>query len=813
MKNFEMVILGKILFDFDLMDPQALYLQLLNVCRQFSFGCLDESAQNQIWSSLCDIAFSKPKTFLNFIPLIETLFAINPQFSKTTPQNLVDSINLIRNSEIELENRIQTSTPLFELFPFLPNEILYSLMDAIFVLFTDYFKIKQNFPSSIIQSIDNIEVASINHSQYTELLKYFKNHQNENLAAVSLFFAPISNSFIDNEPDSIQFAIDLFDSCMKSDNQFDIMAGLFLVERLSQKYSSNPNYSPSQIFEKVSSHLFDENSMMKYRSHKAMRRLIQSGLFETKEKVAQLVDQYPQYKDDQKNLFFKLMSSFLEELESVNLETVQPIFEFCLSNISQFDIIGYILSIFTSFAAISPDFIKDLQKAILLNVHQIVLQKKFHFFKDATEALFAISQCFGQEKIAIFEKDIHLIIESIASEDCTLPFNKVVEVYQSISTLPFISSTKGSILKFLENSYEKIAGNTIYPFCTTCISLSTELNAEETESLIKKLTEIGLKEDDECNRLYAILETVKKLLKQTKKLDETKYHQLCDMLCEKITSNQFQSFHSLPFIVSADLKSMMFHFISSLIYNNNSEASHNLLQEIIRFSSIVPSSFLTYLLEPIQKAEARLSIHECQQVASAIATIVPSFDLYSEENDDVISSLTVLLSILRRFPEVVDTDNILKALNSLIQVKTNDDEEEDDKLFDPLSIVTTYKLIVSLSLNAKEINLDVLSTIVEEMPITDDASSNSEIIIALAEMISENNQQRFEPLYLPILTLFANLAIETDPHKKDLMINSNADDKMKSALREAVRKDSTIERKLTKDFIRAKHNRFKAIVK
>ena len=479
------------------MDPQNLYLKLLQICRNAAKDENNQLMEKEIWPSICKLAFNDLSTFYSFIPLLAQLSFSNSSFTESKFEEVSDAIEKTKNSSLDINERITIFAPLFSLLPFLPINDAHSIIENAIELLSDYFKIHTDncFPETFIGYIDTIEVASIKPQLFSDLFQLFTEKSNVKLAETTLVFAPIANSFIENVENAAFFTTQLFNKCFNQQKKQEIIAGLFLVERLNQQYSINPNYAPPDLFEKIFSHLLDDDKLVRYRCHKSMRRLIQCGIFDVVDKVKKIIDQYDQYQAQDKSLFFKLVLNFLEDTESVSLNTVQPIFDFSVSKLSDFEISGYILSIFTSFAAIDANFIKELLKPLLLTVHQISLQKKVQFYHDATEMLFAISKCFGNEKITIFAKDVLSMAEVLDQEESTLSIRQKSDLCQSIASLPFLDSTLEKVLNFINKSIDQlnISGNSIYSLCTSIISIYLRLTPEKAKDLSIKCSKLAEK--------------------------------------------------------------------------------------------------------------------------------------------------------------------------------------------------------------------------------------------------------------------------------------------------------------------------------
>lgn len=546
-----------------------------------------------------------------------------------------------------------------------------------------------------------------------------------------------------------------------------------------------------------------------------MRRLIQSSIFDVIDKVKKIVNQYDQYKDQDRILFFKLISNFLEDTENISLNTVQPIFDFSVSKLSDFEISGFLLSIFTSFAAIDANFIKELLKPLLLTVHQIAIQKKIHFYHDATEMLFAISKCFGNEKITIFSKDVLSISEVLDQDESVLSLHKRADLCQSIASLPFLDLTFEKIINFINKSIDKlnISGNSIYPLCTSAISISLRLNDEKAKELSNKFLKLAEKETD-TQRLNAILETLKTLNELIKSQNEA----MTEFINHVIQGN-FSYFHGLSFIVSADPKSMFFNFISILIQKNSIQYDR-IISEIIKIVSIIPSSILPTVIEPIMCVIDKLSTEQCKTIADSLVEIAPTFDMYTEENDDIVASFDIISSILKIHPESVDCTSLLKIIDELIQIKDNnvdendgDNELDNEKQMDTISLGLGMSLICQLLIHTNPIDQfdDLLISVIDQVPFPPESNCNDSVINSLVCMCRE--KEKFASYYKQILFIFAQLVVMTVSEKKSLKISPERFNDMKSIIKEAVRADSSLERELTKDFTRQKQNQFKSIVK
>ncbi|KAK8900443.1 hypothetical protein M9Y10_002770 [Tritrichomonas musculus] len=803
------------------MDPKNLYIKLLQICRNAAKDENNQLLEKEIWPSICKLAFTDINTFYSFIPLLAQISFSNPSFTESKFKEVSDAIEKTKNQLSDINERINIFAPLFALLPFLPIDDAHSIVESSIELLSDYFQNHEDdcFPEPLIGHIDTIEVASIKPQLFSDLFQLFTDKSKDKLAESTLIFAPIANSFIENIEDAALFTAQLFSKCLNQQKKPAIVAGIFLVERLSQQYSINPNYAPSDLFEKLYSHLLDNDKLIKYRCHKSMRRLIQCGIFDVVDKVKQIVDQYDKYQAQEKLLFFKLISNYLEDTESISLNTVQPIFDFAMSKISDFEISGYILSVFTSFAAIDASFIKELLKPLLLTAHQIAIQKKIIFYHDATEMLFAISKCFGNEKITIFAKDVLSMAEVLDQDESSLSLRRRTDLCQSIASLPFLDSTLEKILNFINKSIEKlnISGNSIYPLCTSIISISSKLTVEKAKDLSIRCSKLAEKETD-AQRLNAILETLKTLNELIQSQSKSQNEVMADFVNQIIHGN-FSYFHNLSFIVAADPKLMLFNFITILI-QSNAISYDQIITEIINYLPIIPSPFLPNVSEPIMNVIDNLSNDQCKTIADSLTEVIPSFDMYTEENDEVISSFDLISSILKVHPKVVDSASLLKIIDELIQIKesNNDDENgendaDNERPMDVISLGSAMSLICQLSLHVQSVDQfeDLLLSVIDQVPFPAISNCNDSVISSLLKMYSEKD--KFAKIYKQILFVFTQLLVMNNDERKSLNISIDNLNAMKAVIREAVRANSSLERELTKDFTRQMQNQFKNIVK
>ena len=769
------------------MNAESVYLDLLKLCRNPK-GCqFNDDDRNKLWDFLWKIATDRISTFFSMLPIVEQLSFSFSSFTEFNPPEIEALISKLKDSSIDLKQRIMMSAPLFAVFPFFTmNNAKNFIMNVVDLVIDDY-------PEELISLIDTIEVASIKPSFYPELLETFKKCSENKLAEATIVFAPIAGAFVDNADDAAAFTIGLFEKCIKGQKK-EIIAAAFLAERLSQQYSVNPTCVPNGIFEKMMKFIHDDDQQIQKHIHKSMRRLIECGIFDRSEKVKALVDQFPSFKD--KSLFFKLVSKYLLDSENISLASIEPIFEFALSNIENFEIAGYLLSIFTFFGGVNSDFLNELVKPILVTVHQIILQKKYIFYLDATEALFMISKCFGNEKISIFEKDVISVSEILDKEDVGLSLNKRANICQSISSLPFLDSVLQTLISFVNKYCQELEGNIIYPFCTTLISVAPKLSQEVANNLFIQFSNIAKRETD-TNRLNAVLETLKKLYKVSncKEIEE---------FINSIYKGELKYFNGLPFICAGQ-KSMILHFISIFI-KKKAVKIEPILNEVLRYALIVPSGQLPGLFEIIINSIDLLTKDQCKSITDSLLEVIPTFNMFSEDNDEILATFDVISTILNLHPDVIDPSGLISILDNLIQVNS---EEEEEESMDPVSLASAMNLICKLSLIAPEINDDLILSIIELIPFPQESNGNDGVISSLINMC--NGNQKYKNIYIPILSTFAKLVTSNtlDQYK----INKDNIDKMKASLNTAIKNDPTLERQITNNFSRQQLNKFKTIFK
>lgn len=769
-------------------------MEIQKICDQFSKICRSNELGNgvsveSLWSSIVELINEEPNSFLKIVQYIEIFNDIIPDFREQNPPVIAEWIAKITSDKTDMK----TFEILMYLFPYISLDNTKNLVKAA----ADFVNIECF--EKYIKFVDFIEVASIPQNIYEETFEILKQSTKPETV---LFFAPLAIAYTEHVNEANNFFINLAMKLLENEPN-EIVAGCFLLERLSMQLGQEPQVVPSDLFEKLLKLILVDNKIIQYRANKALRRLIECGAFDKPEYSSLLIEEFSKYNVNDYCLFFKLINKYLGDTETVSLETIKPIFEFAVSNITKdIEVDGYLISIFTFFLSIDQCFLKDLLKDCLLTAHKLILNKKEQFYSDIVEFIYEVINSFGESKVLILAKDIESVSNSLDNEKLSIKRKTLIaQSLAGISSFSFVQQIIPKLIDFVLANFKSAKNNLIFNFCTIITILMNQMNKDQIIEIYNEMKQLSFVEMN-FDRLNALIDTINKILKQNKELDSTDFIQ-------KMINGEFSYLCGLPFYVSADDKLIIFHFLKSYIKRNPTKVEQ-VIEKLIQITGIIPSTMIPSISEPLIKIIELniLSDSQYQTLLDYLTELIPIIDIYNDASDEF-SVISFLISKILFIKKDLQIQKLTESIESIV-IKCSDEGEEEETI-PTESLVIALQLYTQIISISKTYNKEALNNVIKSFSILQRSKSLVGIIASLFEI--EFSKESLEELYLPFLKFYVNVFLMDKKECQEQNITNEQIEKIRLFLKTELHKDQKLEKELTKDFPRNKLNRFKAVYK
>lgn len=751
----------------------------------------------QMIETLYQISSKQISNFYFFVPHISQIMDLVPEFLNIESQLINDSINILLDSSISIEKRKTIAQPLLALIPFLKLEKEHQIVQGILELMKICSK-------EIISYLDNVEVSCFRLELFTDILNILKSIDPQIDVSPVTFFAPFANVFIEALPESLDFVQEIFGKYLKGEKNH-LIAAYFLAERMSSTFGNKPDCPiPGDLFESLIDHIIDDDLEIRQHANKALRRLIESGVYDNPTYPDSIVQKFSLFSEDTYKIFFKLLNKFFEDPEMVDIDTIKPIFTFMISILKQNDkpiLQGYALTLVTLMATANKMFLSELYQSCIQLSHIFLEQKLTPNYLSIANIFLAIEKSFGLDKIS--NDDVKLLANSISDESLSIKQKiKISEALISIMLDDTANYTDqiNQILSFVKNSYNDFQGNLVYHANTILISCR-KLIHEEASDLVSKLIE-RCKIETNNDRLNATLETIKKLSKKCK------VDQIVDFV-NILMNGEIEFLGGMKPFVAVDEKSMLLDFIAYLISKFPNELKH-VCNEISSWIGYVPPTLISLLLETVATGiEHNLLSDEVKlNILNTLSQNVEGFDISDPSFDNIVMTTNVISKLFIQKPNTEFALALIPKLDKLTQTNEEEDEETNSE-----SLAAIIKLIVELIPFTDTINVENLLDLIELLPFPTQSKTMDEILVALSKLIQ--NKEKIGDAYVPILKLFTMFVVMKKDVLNQYILDQDRINQLKVILKGAITENRLLEKELTSDFKkdRQKLNRFNSIYK
>ncbi|KAH0792384.1 hypothetical protein GPJ56_003561 [Histomonas meleagridis] len=777
------------------MEREKLFSELSKYCNKIEDNNLDP--QN-VWTSIFTIAQNDTV----HLPVLNSLiqqFILNSNYKVDETPIIKESLLQLFDPEFDFQKRLSLLVPIVNILQFLPNPTVKPIFDAISNLIKIQLNNTSDVPENILNIVETIDTSSLN----PQVLEILENSLLENQSeSFLLTYAPILSDLIDDNEDLLTELVQTIHKFIQGDTNQQI-SSLVTLRYIAPQISGNKRVIPSDMFTLLSSHFLDQNEVICFRAHKAMRRLIECGVFDDKQEVAFVIGQFPKYPESKYPLFFKLLQRFLDDYQNPKINVVQAIYNFIESSFdgnSDF-IKGRCLELLSQIAAINKIYVEDIyEEAFGIALELLKTEKRC--YTEITNFFLAVSKLFPETTLNQIIANLPTLTDSLEDEE-TGTTKQRMERAESIATIIQSGSwpeMTSKVTSFALKTLDTIVGNELFYVCSVIIALIDQLNGQTATVIFEKLEKLARKATV-SPKLNVILHTMKKLMKKFN-IDSTEF-------VNSIMKGDINYLGNFPLYTCQDDKTMIFYFIAAYIRQYPLQ-SDEICRQLIDIIPQIRCEMTPVVLEPIEAGIhcGVITFDSMTKLYKYIMEILTSFDV-TENVEEICSCIEILSQIGKSNPGIFDIPKVFSILKQLI-LSTDEEELDNSQIISKI-----IRLILELY-TIKVINIDIdeklFDLVLKILPLSPEIEGMDDILELLVVALDD---VRFKKFVAQILILFAEMLMMKKADLDEYELDAALIAKMKGALKKAVREDKTLERQITKSFRnqRQKMNRFNAILK
>lgn len=754
------------------------------------------------WTSLFEIARDETSYLSIFNPLIQQFILESDYKIETTPE-IKNAIECFLDNQKEVKEREEQLIPLMSLIQYLMDETILKIFDGVACVIKKHVEEYNEIPEKILNILETADMDAISPETLGLLMKNLVgSKEKDDFEYYVLGYSPIAAELIDDDNDQLKFLINVVHDGLNGDRMKKISA-LILLKYIAPQIAGNKEFLQKDMFSILSSNFLEKDEVICLKAHKAMRKLIEYGIYDNIEEVLVVIKQFPEYPEEKYPLFFKLLQRFLDDYQNPKLRVVQAIYAFIEDSFNKGSnfIKGKCLELLSQIAAINKIYVEDIyEEALEIAIKLLGVEKRC--FTEITNFFLAVSKLFPETLSKIIDL-LGLLTDSLTDES-TGTIKQRMERAESIATIIQNGSCFGELIEkvteFTISTLDIISGNELFYVCSVILALREQLNQQTANIIYGKLEKLARNEKS-SPKLNAILHTMKKLMKSFK-IDATDFVQ-------SLLIGDIKFLGGFPLYTCQNEETMIFYFIAAYIrlYPLKSEAICTKLIDII---PLVRSEMIPVILEPLE-AGIHLGIvgrDDLVKTYEIIMTSLNSFEI-SENEEEICACIEILSQIGKSNPDIFNISDVFEILNQLI---TSVDEDEID-CSQPISSIIRFTLELYTVKNINiTINEMLMNLILKILPLAPSISGMDDILELLVEILDD---PRFKNFIVKILILISEILMMKKPDLDQYQFRPDLILKLKETLKKHILLDRTIERQIVKTFKnnRQKMNRFNSLLK
>lgn len=745
------------------------------------------------------------------------------------------------DSSKSFEERTVNSSAILQLIPFFNLPLAEKIVLATIDIINSQFKALNDIPVEFLDPLSECDIEIIaeeDTAPFIEFLQKEIDNPEHRLAAI-LFFSPLSHGLSHLSPEAGPYAVKTLLDLFSKDDRNSKIVGCYMLAFLAHLFEHDPDTAPEddKILAILRPLLSDKDQIIRKRSNKAFRLLLDSNFLLTEKSVNEYLSYFPTFPSEYYPEYFKILSTFVvphsEEDEDddymdeedhkddeVSLEIIQPIVDFVNTNISSEDPIvrAFCLDVmsdlgFKDFVYIEDDVAKGLEVAqALLDAKQV---NTYIYITNFIEILAEKDES-SKSKV---EPMVKTIVEQLLIENNETLGNRK----QVIDCAAMV----GQMIKF---------GSAVDQSDNIAKFVISQLNTNPPEKIIARL----------CNPIHFIVKTINEenALEIFKHLSES--FKVCEdqdntddvALClEKIIKN-----HSVP---EESVRPLVDDSINGKLKILKNTSPHKIFPPCIPPFMIITAYIKKYPTQGSSLIPTLLEWFDESQIKIIPPTLIPinaAFDAGCF-NDETAGKFAVSLKdkILKcetldghEIGALCDSANrlfnlfpakmapISDYLQPLIKFAAKslpplEEEEEDDIEELPgqegLSDITNFVFNVYATDDSVEVINELIAPLLMLLPFEPGCEGINEILTNLAEMFED--KERFSDVLVPGLRMITEILLMKKSELEEYEIDDEAMSALKQTLKKCCKGDRALTQQLTKSFgkSRAKINRFNALIR
>ena len=812
------------------MEFQALIDELSTICTQVTsedYADIKQLDNKKVWLTILDVGMNDIRRTSMLYPMINVYATRFPNFRKESEavenycQNFLDSSK-------KFEERAEKSPAIFRWIQFMPETLLQKVIRSAIELTDHYIDENHDAPFDFLLPLNDCEISDLTDDCMNDLFSFLHEEitKGEKKAASLCVYAAICEDLGSSKNEAAKFNNEVPELFLKSENEKNLLAGVFFLNFAASFYRDNPEDYPEReiIFELLKPSILHPNQIIRKRALKAYKKLIECQIFlneDSLDKYLKLFDQFNYNKLE----YFKVLSTYIfpdddndeeEEEEDADLSIIQPIVDFVekhLNDESNKYVQGLCLDVISDLGYKNSTFIEDLIDHSIIVSSKLIESKEISTYPFISNFLFILMEKFSDFKDQI----INLISPMVdALDDQSMgPIKQRIYCASAIAKLikqGIAADQAPKIISFINKCIDQKDNTIDFQICGVILPMSSFLSEEIANKIFVQFLE-NVKQAEDIEFLEGWIAVLSKLIKKYQ-IEE----QPLSSIVALIMSGELKIYHNTaPHMIMPPITAP-FMLIRSFIKKYPSK-SVQICNQFIEWLKYTPFSSVPALLLLIAAGLEVGCINE--QLATEFISIISKFisKLDVGDVDELMALCTTLNSVNNFYPEKIkqSASEIFPYLAKFAKYcYSNGIEEEDfidDELIEAMPAVCDFVFNVYATSDDVEVNPDLLEPLFAMLPFQPEVKEIGDILSHLVTMLED--KERFQTVIVPALKAISDILLMKKNDLDEFGFYENLLKDMRQTLKAYCKGNTSLIDRVTSDFKknRAKLNRFNVLIR
>ena len=755
----------------------------------------------KVWELIVKTLDEDLESIPYFYEKLQILANKDEKFISLSQKYLEGKIAKITDNSLDSEEKLKLAKEFIFIFQFLDLSTQEKIIAQLIFLSEREIEISKNLPNQVITLLDFVDFSSLSIEIFTKI--YDNMTKSKSVSSIIIAACFLSDIF-SVVPQSFDEIPSLIQELSDRDDEIQQITSAFLAERCMES-----NVLPPEIYEPLVPLLTSKNLKVCQRAHKTMRQLVKSMILEVDMILPVALEQFAEYDSTNVKYFFKLINAIVDSQETFSTTYSDLVLHYLLKMTEKQDTTddfrADLLDLFCTIAARSGG--NAIEQVIpVASTIAIDLMKKRKHISVISSYVLAVFKCIPRDIEVCVKAFIPHLVDAIRSQT-ELSLKEKLNTIENLSVVLKENMDKIDanqvlpvLCDILMSSFSLVHDSNIFYLCSPLLELSQIVHDKVLNAFFIALNELLMKET-KCNQTNAILSTMAKFMKKGR-IDAKHVSDVVD----EILNCKLPYMHKFKQPIRNE-DTQIYHFLRKACKHYTKDVQPQVLPF---FTACVEESRLFVLPSVLDIVKG--FVMDDVTSKTVFDTVLKKFStLKRNDEESLCSCMETLNIVLEKNPSAFNAEEAIKLICSFI---FSESEEEEDILEESYASAAMVRLCFGIYASSsvsivvdKTLFNDLLSLLPLD-PTLEDA------MLPIYDSLSDIATKQDYAFALPIIAqIIVEPLVLKNEERIELGVNGPLYDKMRNAMKIAIKCKKGFEKELTKGWPRAKINKLNAVLK